>query len=55
MQATDLTDCDGKLLYEEDICKFKSGKKFVFNFNMKEKLEVIAFKIIGNTFEKEKQ
>jgi hypothetical protein len=52
MQASNLTDSDGEILFEGDICKFKSGKKLVFSFDTKEKFENITFKIIGNAFEK---
>ena len=55
MQASNLTDSEGQILYEGDICKLKSGKKLVFSFDMKEKLEKTTFKIIGNIFEKEKR
>lgn len=49
-QASNLTDDVGELLFESDICNLKNGKKIVFSFSMKEKIENIKFKIIGNTF-----
>jgi hypothetical protein len=53
MQAVDLKDVDGKILYEGDIVVLKNGKKFIFKNNkMVDKLKKLGqFKIVGNIFE----
>ena len=52
MQAVDLVDCEGKTLYEGDICLLSRGRKFIFkSIDMLEKLQIIKFKIIGSIFE----
>jgi len=52
MQACDLVDCEGKTLYEGDICLLSRGRKFTFkSIDMRDKLDIIKFIIIGNIFE----
>jgi DNA-binding transcriptional regulator Cro/YopX protein len=53
MQASNLTDCKGKMLYEGDICKLKNGKKIIFKtIQMISQLKKVGkFEIIGNIFE----
>jgi len=52
MQAVNLVDCEGHILYEGDIVRLKSGKKFTFEkIEMLDKLKTVKFKIIGNIFQ----
>lgn len=53
MQAADLLDSKGKMLYEGDICLLKNGEKFIFkSLDMVNKLKKAGkFKIIGSVFE----
>lgn len=53
MQAIDLQDSEGKILYEGDICRLKSGKKYIFeSIEMAYQFRKLdKFKIIGNIFE----
>lgn len=53
MQAVDVKDCEGKTVYEGDICLLKTKEKFTFeNMERLNKLKKLGkFKIIGNIFE----
>lgn len=53
MQASNLIDCNGTILYEGDICKLKNGKRFIFEtLQMTNHLKKLGkFEIIGNIFE----
>jgi hypothetical protein len=53
MQAIDMVDCDGKTVYEGDVCLINKKEKFVFeSIEMTKKLKKLGkFKIIGNIFE----
>jgi DNA-binding transcriptional regulator Cro/YopX protein len=53
MQASNLVDRKGKILYEGDICKLKNGKKFIFKtIKMTNQLKKLGkFEIIGNILE----
>lgn len=52
MQACNVIDCEGKTVYEGDICLLKNKEKFVFtDMEMLSKLRKLGkFKIIGNIF-----